>query len=218
MKVNAVPHPELIAIVDRGYARDYDHWISTVRRLSELPADPTLCVQIRVKSLPPEKLEESARQVREAFQNRSVTLSWNGDPRIAALCGFDACHQPQANIGELDKETSHLIHSASVHDEASLKRAESCGVDFVIFGPIFEPHWKKAEAQGINELARVASLANVPVVAIGGVNLDTVSRIAQGGACGIACLSSVMDAPNPIEIVTELQSKWRERGGKVTTW
>ena len=210
MKVNAVPHPELIAIVDRGYARDYDHWIITVRRLSELPADPTLCVQIRVKSLQPEKLEESARQVREAFQNRSVTLSWNGDPRIAALYGFDACHQPQANISELDKETSHLIHSASVHDEASLERAESCGVDFVIYGPVFKPHWKKAEAQGVNELARLASLASVPVVAIGGINLGTITSISTTGACGVACLSSVMDARDPVDEVLKLRAQWHK--------
>lgn len=209
VNLRAVRHPEIVAIVDLGYARDFDHWISTTRRLSELPEDPTLCVQIRAKSLPSEALEKAAKQAREVFQNRSVVLSWNGDPRIAASCGFDACHQPQSTISEFNKDTSHLIHSASVHDAASIEKAESCGVDFVIYGPVFEPHWKTVEAQGINELARLASLANVPVVAIGGVNSDTVSSISQTSACGIACLSSVMDASDPVTAVSELRSKWR---------
>ena len=210
MKDDAAPHPELITIVDRDYARDDDDWIRTVRRLSELPDDPTLCVQIRAKSSPSEEIELAAKRVREVFKNSAVTLSWNGDPRIAASCGFDGVHQPQVNISELEKETSHLIHSASVHDAASLKRAESCGVDFVIFGPVLEPHWKTVEAQGVNELARFASLAKVPVMAIGGVNLDTLSSIAQTGACGIACLSGVMDAPDPVEAVVTLYGQWRQ--------
>lgn len=210
MSGTSIHHPEIVAIVDRGYARDFEHWISVVRRLSELPDDPSLCVQIRVKSLRSEELRESAKRAREAFQNRSVILSWNGDPRIAASCGFDACHQPQAYTSKLDKKTWHLIHSASVHDAASLERAESCGVDYVIFGPIFEPHWKKGEAQGINELARLASLARVPVIAIGGVNLETAFSVSKTGACGIACLSSVMDATDPVEAVVMLQAQWRE--------
>lgn len=210
MKASAVPYPEIVAIVDRAYARSFEHWIGTVRRLSNLPDDPSLCVQIRAKSIPSEELGETAKQARDAFQNRSVTLSWNGDSRIAASCGFDACHQPQVNISELDKESSHLIHSASVHDLGSLKKAEFCGVDFVIFGPIFEPQWKNVEAKGINELARIASLASVPVLSIGGINLDTLASISGTDSHGIACLSSVMDAPDPVEVVTSLQGRWRK--------
>ena len=209
MRGNSVRHPEIVAIVDRGYARDFEHWINVVRCLSELPDDPTLCVQIRAKSLPSEELEESAKRAREACRNRSVTLSWNGDPRIAASFGFDGCHQPQAKISKLDKETSHLIHSASVHDEASLRQAQSCGVDFVIYGPVFNPHWKNVEAQGVDELARLASLASVPLVAIGGMKTNTLSSVSKTGACGIACVSSVMDSSDPFTTVLELQLQWR---------
>lgn len=210
MKGNSVGHPEIVAIVDRGYARNFEHWINVVRRLSELPNDPSLSVQIRAKSLPSDEIEESAKRAREAFQNRSVTLSWNGDHGIAASYGFDACHQPQANISAFDKEASHLIHSASVHDAASLERAESSGVDFVIFGPIFSPNWKNVEAQGVNELARLASLASVPVIAIGGMKSNTLSSVSKTGACGIACVSSVMDSSDPCSTVMELQLRWRK--------
>ena len=210
MKSGAIPYPEVVAVVDRSYARDLDHWLGTIRRLSDLPEDPTLCVQIRVKSLPTSELEQAANLAREAFVNRSVSLSWNGDHRIAAACGFDACHQPQEDISVLSKEASHLVHSASVHDEASLRQAQSCDVDFVVFGPVFQPHWKEVQAQGINELAKLTALANVPVVAIGGINFDTVTRISQTGVCGVACLSCLMDASDPVDTVTRLQAKWRE--------
>ena len=206
----AIPYPEVVAVVDRSYARDLDHWLGTVRRLSDLPEDPTLCVQIRAKSLPASELEQAANLARELFVNRSVSLSWNGDHRIATAYGFDACHQPQEDISEFTKEASHLVHSASIHDEASLRQAQSCDVDFVVFGPVFQPHWKQVQAQGINELTRLTALAKVPVVAIGGVNLDTVTSIARTGACGVACLSGVMDAPEPVEFVIRLQERWRE--------
>ena len=126
------------------------------------------------------------------------------------MCGFNACHQPQEDISAFSKEAPHLVHSASVHDEASLRQAQSCDVDFVVFGPVFQPHWKAVRAQGINELAKLTALATVPVVAIGGINLDTVPRISGTGACGVACLSGVMDAPEPVELVNQLQERWRE--------
>ena len=201
--------PEVIAIVDRDYAGDFESWIGTLRCLSDLPDDPAICVQVRVKSRSPEELKESAQQARRAFEHRSVTLSWNGDPHIAASCGFDACHQPQSQISRVADISSSLVHSASVHDEVSLMRAQSCNVDYVIFGPVFEPAWKTVHAQGPDELSRIVSQTNVPVVAIGGISLDTVESIAQTGACGIACLSCVMDALDPVSMVNKLQSTWR---------
>lgn len=201
--------PEFIAIVDRNYAADFERWSGTLRRLSELPDDPTICVQVRVKSRSYDELKEAAQQAREAFEHRSVTLCWNGDPNIAASYGFDACHQPQSHISPFFGESSSLVHSASVHDEVSLMRARSCKVDYVIFGPIFEPSWKTVHAQGLDELSRIVSLTSVPVLAIGGVSLDTVKSVAQTGACGIACLSSVMDALDPVSTINEFQSIWR---------
>ncbi len=213
MKSTVVLPPEVVAIVDLEYAHDFEHWIQTIRRLSDLPCDPTLCVQIRAKSAPPNEVEAIARLARESFKNSSIKLSWNGDPAIASTCGFDACHQPQANICELPKESAHLIHSASVHDDVSLGRAESCGADFVVFGSVFDPHWKNVQVQGLDELTRLASLTKLPVLAIGGVNLDTVSRVSRTDARGIACLSGVMDAPNPVEAVVSLQKRWRDFRG-----
>ena len=210
MKSTGVLPPEVIAIVDLSYARGFEHWLHTIRRLSDLPRDPALCVQIRAKTLSPDEVEKSAKLAREAFQNDSVILSWNGDPAMATTCGYDACHQSQANISKLPRESAHLIHSASVHDEASLKEAETCGVDFAVFGPVFEPHWKKVHVQGIDELKRFTSLARIPVLAIGGINLDTVTTVSQTNACGVACLSGVMDAQNPIEAVVSLKKRWRQ--------
>ena len=210
MRSSAVPNPDVIAVVDHGYARDFDHWVSTVRKLSDLPDDPTLCVLIRVKSLNSSELEHAAQRARRAFKNQSVMLSWNGDSNIATTYGFDACHQPQADICELDESAAHLAHSASIHDQASLRKAESCGVDFVVFGPVFEPHWKAVEAQGLDELTRIVAMANVPVVAIGGVNSDSLTSIPKTGACGVASLSGVMEAADPVDALLTLQSEWRE--------
>lgn len=213
MKLRTVAHPEVVAIVDLDYAADFEHWIGTVGRLSDLPDDPTLCVQIRAKSTHAQQLREVANKAREAFQSQAVMLSLNGDPSIAASCGYDACHQPQSNISDLPNDASHLIHSASIHDEASLQRAQSCDVDFVVFGPIYQPHWKTVTAKGLNELARLSSLASVPVLAIGGVNPATIPSISRAGAHGIASLSTVMDALDPVDAVAELQSKWRNSSG-----
>ncbi len=213
MKTSSAVPPEVVAIVDLNYAGSFDDWIATLRRLSDLPEDPTLCVQARVKSRSDDELVVLAAQAREAFRNATVTLSWNGDPHIASSCGFDACHQPQASISAFPEETSHLTHSASIHDLASLRLAQSYKVDFVVFGPVFQPRWKNVSAQGTDELTRLTSKSSIPVVALGGIHLGNVSKIPQTGAYGIACLSSVMDSEDPVRTVTELQSEWKASSG-----
>ncbi len=213
MKTEDVVLPDCLAIVDLDYAGSFEQWIATLRRLSDLPEDPTLCVQARVKSRSNDELVVLAAQAREAFQNEIVTLSWNGDPHIASSCGFDACHQPQASISAFPEETSHLTHSASIHDFASLRLAQSYKADFVVFAPVFQPRWKNVSAQGIDELTRLISISSIPVVALGGIHLGNVSKIPQTGAYGIACLSSVMDSDDPVVAVTELQSEWKARSG-----
>ena len=213
MKTDDVVLPDFLAIVDLDYAGSFEHWIGTLRRLSDLPEDPTLCVQVRVKSRSDDELVVLAAQAREAFRNATVTLSWNGDPHIASSCGFDACHQPQACISAFPEETSHLTHSASIHDLASLRLAQSFKADFVVFGPVFQPRWKNVSAQGIDELTRLTSISSIPVVALGGIHLGNVSKIPQTGVYGIACLSSVMDSDDPVVAVTELQSEWKAHSG-----
>ncbi len=201
--------PKVIAIIDLDYAGDHSHWLELIRRLNQLPEDPSFCIQLRVKSATLESAKVLAEQARKVFTNDGVTLSWNGDSDIATNAGFDACHQPQASIGRMASVCSKLQYSASVHSLVELQNAEEKNVDYVVFGPVFKPTWKSVHGQGIETLRLVTVSATVPVVALGGIQLDKLSALFETEVHGIAVLSSVMDAPNPVRLMVDLLTSWR---------
>jgi thiamine-phosphate pyrophosphorylase len=84
-----------------------------------------------------------------------------------------------------------------VHGEESLRRAEHAGADYALFGPIWAPGWKLAEARGLTSLGRLARSSRIPLLAIGGVTPDRVAECLAHGAHGVAVVSGVFHAPAP---------------------
>lgn len=76
--------------------------------------------------------------------------------------------------------------SCSCHDAAGLQAAQG---DFALLSPIFPPSSKPADARrplGIPGLAALASVAPLPVLALGGVGPDRVAACRRAGAFGVA--------------------------------
>jgi thiazole tautomerase (transcriptional regulator TenI) len=87
----------------------------------------------------------------------------------------------------------------SVHNIAEAKLAEQEGADWLIFGHIYPTDSKKyAAAKGVELLGQVAESVSVPVVAIGGIKPENCSEVIQNGAAGIAVISGVLDAVDPV--------------------
>lgn len=202
--------PRVIAVVDYEYVGDQIKWLDVIRALSDLPGDPRVGLQIRVKNQSPDFTTALAIRAREAFRNEVVSLSWNGDAEQAASLGYNGCHQPESRVTPLGAETGQLLHSASVHDIAALENAQACNVDFVTFSPIFMPNWKDIVPQGISKLEAVLTHASVPVIALGGITLDRLPALAATTVYGVACLSTFMDADDPVAAVIEFDATWRE--------
>ena len=88
--------------------------------------------------------------------------------------------------------------------ESSLRCARAAldgGADYIGFGPIFDTRSKANPdpVVGVGTLRAVSSLgrgAGVPVVAIGGIDLDTVAEVAGAGASAAAVISAVERAPD----------------------
>lgn len=83
--------------------------------------------------------------------------------------------------------------SMSAHSIDSIKKAESHQLDFVLFGHVFESDSKKALTPRTHEEKIEATYFNIPVVALGGINLETVRDLPPGFS-GIAAISAFMDA------------------------
>jgi thiamine-phosphate pyrophosphorylase len=89
----------------------------------------------------------------------------------------------------------------SVHSVDEARAAEADGADYVIFGTVFPSGSKPPghRTAGLDALAGVSQAVQVPVLAIGGISLNTVAAAAEAGAAGVAAIGLFFDAAGPMD-------------------
>ncbi|MFH5831456.1 thiamine phosphate synthase [Halalkalibaculum sp. DA384] len=155
-------------------------------------------VQLREKDLSGRALFECAEKLREITSRWNAQLFVNDRADIALAVGADGVHCRETSISPADiKELdSSLIIGTSVHSVESAVRAESCGADFLLFGPVFYTA-SKAEygaPQGLDKLRHVSQIVSIPVYAVGGLTTGRAPGCLKAGAYGVAGISSIMGA------------------------
>ena len=177
------------------------------RALLDKIAEASACgvdyIQLREKDLPGRELESLAnaavRALRENSRNTPTTrLLINSRVDVAVACGADGVHLRSEDItprdvrriwsrgaGALARENNSPLVVVSCHTAADVARAASEGADFVVFGPVFEKKDTDAPATGLSAL-REACQQKIPVLALGGVNLENARSCIEAGAAGIA--------------------------------
>ena len=91
------------------------------------------------------------------------------------------------------------IIGASARTEEKILEAITEGADYIGFGPIYGTSSKPdAEmAKGLERLRRMCDIAACPVIAIGGIGIETAGDVIRAGAHGIAVISAVCAHPEP---------------------
>ena len=92
----------------------------------------------------------------------------------------------------------------SVHSVDEAIRA-GAGVDYLIFGTVFRtPSKPESAPAGPAALAEVVWATRIPVLAVGGVTVETAGLVARTGAAGVAAIGEFADrAPAALPSVVE---------------
>jgi len=171
--------------------------------------------QIREKSLPARVLFELAVRAAKLTKGSATRLLVNDRPDIARAAAADGVHLttnslPAAVVRE--RFGPEFLIGVSAHTPHEAQAAQTGGADFVVFGPVFDTESKRVfgEPQGLKELQRISSaLEDVPVLAIGGINVDNVAACFVAGASGVAAIRLFADPEQMSSIVEVIKSKWR---------
>lgn len=108
---------------------------------------------------------------------------------------------------------SDFLIGVSTHTVEEAIRAQKGGADFILFGPIFETESKRVfgAPQGLDKLEEVtAAVVKIPVVAIGGITLDTVGPCFESGALGVAAIRLLNDVETLSQTVEEIRRRFAE--------
>lgn len=103
----------------------------------------------------------------------------------------------------------------SIHSPEEAVRAAGEGADYCLFGHVYESASKPGlPARGLDILEETAAGCPVPVIAIGGIEPDNAGAVIRRGARGIAVLSGISSARDPVAQAAAyraaIQAAWLE--------
>jgi len=208
--------PPLIYLITNGLTdetttpttADFLNILSLVRSAVAAQID---LIQIREKNLNASVLYELARRAAEITRATSTRLLINDRADIAATSGADGVHLANSSLpAAVVRQTfgEQFLIGVSAHSLQEANLARNGGADFAVFGPIFATASKRKYGKplGLEALERVCSeLKPFPILAIGGVNTNSVADCIAGGARGVAAISMLQQPETLADVATQIR-------------
>jgi thiamine-phosphate pyrophosphorylase len=172
-------------------------------------------IQIREKSLEGRSLAELARFAVAESSAMAARVFINDRLDVAVATGAAGVHLgekslPLEAVTEWRRATGRMEFriGVSCHSLESAGMAERGGADYIFFGPIFETPSKAAfgPPQGLDRLREVCASLKIPVLAIGGVNLENARACLAAGAAGIAAIRLFQESADAVELAARLRA------------
>ena len=191
--------PKLYAIVD----------VEVCARAGWTPRDLTRAylaggarlLQLRAKQLAGAAFLELAEAVVEDAHDAGARVLVNDRGDIAALAHADGVHVGQDDLTPADvrRVMADGIIGLSTHTPEQIEAALSAPISYLAIGPVFGTQTKATGYESVgyaavrHAVARAAT-HDLPVVAIGGITLDTAARVIAAGAASVAIITDLATA------------------------
>jgi thiamine-phosphate pyrophosphorylase len=208
---------------------DFDLYVVTDRQLTggrplPLVVEAALrggacAFQLREKDLSPRELYPLALEIRQLTQMYGARILINDRVDVALAVGADGVHLTTtslpASIARRVLGPGRLI-GVSTHTVTEARAAADEGADFLVFGPVFYTPSKApyGEPVGLDALRVVRAAVNLPILAIGGVKKANLDQVLAAGADGIAVISAIISADDPMAASQDLLGTLRSERAK----
>lgn len=132
----------------------------------------------------------------------------------AILMNIPNIHLPAHGlpVKHVREQFPHLRIGRSVHSLDEARQAQRDGADYVLYGHCFETNSKKGKpANGTNKIVELKRDLQIPVYAIGGITTERVKAMQQTNADGIAVMSGIFSARNPLASALHFNETCKEK-------
>lgn len=168
-------------------------------------------VQLREKNATVRERYELATELREQTRTAGVTFIVNDRVDIAAAVDADGVHLGDDDLpipAAREVLGSERCIGRSVSTVEAAEAAERAGADYLGVGAIYATTSKDvpdAEAEiGIETVADITAVVDVPIVGIGGVTPENARDVVAAGADGVAVISAITAADDPAAATRQL--------------
>ncbi len=177
-----------------------------IARASAAVQGGATCIQLRLKDVAARDLVGVAR---ELVKSIAVPVIVNDRADVAIAAGAAGVHLGADDIPVSAARAiapKGFLIGASVGCDAEVPL--STGADYVGVGPVFATGSKNdaGDPIGLIEFARLSAATGLPTLGIGGITAANARSVIDAGAAGIAVISSVFGATDPLSAARELLS------------
>jgi len=145
-----------------------------------------------------------AATIGDLCRQNKVPFLINDHVLLAKALGADGVHLGQGDASPgLARQIlgTAAIIGLSVSNRKELQQSSLADCDYIGTGPAFATRTKSdvKPVRGPTGLVRIAEVSPLPMVAIGGITADTVASCFQAGADGVAVISFITRAADPLQ-------------------
>jgi thiamine-phosphate pyrophosphorylase len=193
----------LLAVVDADLAERHG-WSAIDLARAFLDGGARL-LQLRAKGRPSGWLLDTAAAIVAVAHPTSALVIVNDRADIARLSRADGVHLGQDDL--IPSVARRLVGpdaivGLSTHSLPQAQEGAREAVTYIATGPVFETATKRSTyapvgLAGVRAAAACAGAADKPLVAIGGITLDTARDVIIAGAASVAVIADLLATPKP---------------------
>ncbi|SEF61282.1 thiamine phosphate synthase [Lachnospira multipara] len=184
----------LYAVTDRAWTGKQ----SLYEQVEEALKGGITCLQLREKNLSDEEFLKEAIQIKALCNKYKVPFFINDNVEVAIKCGADGIHVGQDDMAAgrvRELVGDKMMIGVSAHSVKEAVEAVKNGADCLGVGAIFSTSTKKdASVLDLSVVSDICKAVSVPVVAIGGIKKDNISKLKGTGVDGVALVSAIFAA------------------------
>lgn len=181
----------LYAVTDRHWLKDE----TLENQVEKALQGGATFLQLREKSLDDDIFLAEAKEIQKLCKKYQVPFVINDNVDIALAIDADGVHVGQSDMEALDVRKRlgpDKIIGVSAQNVQQALLAQKHGADYLGVGAVF-PTGSKDDAEDVSfeTLKAICQAVDIPVIAIGGITKENVSKLKGSGICGIAVISAI---------------------------
>lgn len=182
----------------KGYYFITDSSLSRAGNISDVrqaEACGVCVVQYRNKNAETREMYNEAVRLREICRNTLFLINDRID--VALAVDADGVHLGQSDMPYSAARKMlgpEKIIGITVHNPAEAIAAQTSGADYLGVSPIFQTATKSnaGKPAGIALIEEIRAQVDIPLIAIGGINLANAPEVVRAGADGLCAISAVV--------------------------